>query len=328
MKVIENITITENSDNLRHCEQPCDGTNIQDLNRENPASHIYFSQRLRLHFLDWGNSNAEHVLLVHGIHDHCHAWDWTARHLCDRYHIVAPDLRGHGDSEWSKGGNYSLLDHVYDLAQLVDQQKLEPLKVISHSLGGTIAALLAGSYPDLIEKLVIVEGVGLYPMRGYFAPEHRIKEWVRSNLSLAGRIPRRYGTLEEAVNRMQQQNPHLDEAQARHLTIHGTHQNEDGSFMWKFDNYTRLSSPYDIAQDDIRAVWECIKCPVLIINSDRGYPHRIGQDDTLQHFNDVHLEVIDNASHWTHHDQLRHFLRLVDEFLVAPANNRAQASSG
>ena len=290
-------------------------TSSVDLQRENPASHIYFSQRLRLHFLDWGNPNAPHVLLVHGIHDQCHAWDWTARHLCDRYHVIAPDLRGHGDSEWSKGGNYALLDHVYDLAQLVHQQKLKPLTIIAHSLGGTIAALFAGSHADAVERLIIIEGVGLYPMRGHAAPEHRIKEWVRSNLSLAGRVPRRYSTLDEAAQRMQQQNPHLDESQARHLTIHGTHQNEDGSYMWKFDNYTRLSSPYDITQDDMRAIWECISCPVMIINSERGYPHRIGQDGTLDHFQNVSLKVIGNASHWTHHDQLNEFLGLVDDFL-------------
>ena len=286
-----------------------------EVSRENPASHIYFSQRLRLHFLDWGNHHASHVVLVHGIHDQCHAWDWTARHLCDRFHVVAPDLRGHGDSEWSKGGNYSLLDHVYDLAQLVHQQKLEPLTLISHSLGGTIASLFAGSYPDLVERLVIVEGVGLYPIQVSRAPEVRIKEWVRTNLSLAGRIPRRYNTMTEAANRMREQNPHLDEDQAKHLTIHGTHQNEDGSFMWKFDNYTRLFTPYDIPQEDMRSIWECISCPVLIVNSDRGYPHRIGQDDTLRHFRNVETRQIKNASHWTHHDQLQEFLDLVDTFM-------------
>ena len=63
-----------------------------------PTSHIYFSQRLRLHYLDWGNSEAPPLLLVHGHRDHCHNWDWVAEALRDEYHIVAPDFRGHGDS--------------------------------------------------------------------------------------------------------------------------------------------------------------------------------------------------------------------------------------
>ena len=60
-----------------------------------PASQTYYSQRLRLHYLDWGNPTKPTVLLVHGIQDHCHNWDWTAEDL----KTVTPDLRGHGDSE-------------------------------------------------------------------------------------------------------------------------------------------------------------------------------------------------------------------------------------
>ncbi|MCY4656415.1 MAG: alpha/beta hydrolase, partial [Gammaproteobacteria bacterium] len=73
----------------------------------------------------------------------------------------------------------------------------------------------------------------------------------------------------------------------------------------------------DITQEDMRSIWECISCPVLIINSERGYPHRIGQDDTLQHFKNVETVNVPEASHWTHHDQLDTFLRLADDFLAS-----------
>src|SRR5580692_2693484 len=65
-----------------------------------PTSRVYFSQRLRLHYVDWGNPSAPPLLLVHGGRDHCRNWDWVAAELSDRYHIIAPDLRGHGDSAW------------------------------------------------------------------------------------------------------------------------------------------------------------------------------------------------------------------------------------
>ncbi|MGA3002432.1 MAG: alpha/beta fold hydrolase, partial [Acetobacteraceae bacterium] len=66
-----------------------------------PTSRIYFSQRLRLHYVDWGNPDAPPLLLVHGGRDHCRNWDWVATALQDEYHVIAPDLRGHGDSQWS-----------------------------------------------------------------------------------------------------------------------------------------------------------------------------------------------------------------------------------
>src|SRR5947209_18151539 len=72
-----------------------------------PTSHTYFSQRLRLHYVDWGNPAKPPLLLVHGGRDHCRNWDWVAGALHQDWHVLAPDLRGHGDSQWSPDGNRS-----------------------------------------------------------------------------------------------------------------------------------------------------------------------------------------------------------------------------
>ena len=284
------------------------------MDDENPTSHSYFSDRLRLHYLDWGNDEAPPLLLVHGIHDHCHSWDWMAQSLRERFHVLAPDLRGHGDSDWSRGSSYSYLEYVQDVAQLVRQRRLAPVTLVSHSLGGTIASIYAGAFPDAVTRLVIIEGVGLYP-RPAASPQARLRQWVDANHALAGRRPRRYPLLEDAFRRMQDTNPHLSPEQARHLTTHGANQNEDGTYTWKFDNYTRTPRPYDIPNEDIAALWRCIECPVLIVNSRHGYPHRIGQDGTAAHFRNATLREVRDAGHWTHHDQLLACLAAIGEFL-------------
>ena len=61
-----------------------------------PASSYYVSQRLRLHYVDWGNEEAPPLLLIHGNKDHARSWDWVARELREEYHVIAPDLRGMG----------------------------------------------------------------------------------------------------------------------------------------------------------------------------------------------------------------------------------------
>ena len=79
-----------------------------------PTSRTFISQRLRLHYVDWGNDGAPPLILVHGGLDHCRSWDWVARRLSPRWHVIAPDLRGHGDSETPRnfniapGGEYLL----------------------------------------------------------------------------------------------------------------------------------------------------------------------------------------------------------------------------
>ena len=67
----------------------------------------------------------------------------------------------------------------------------------------------------------------------------RMDEWIREQRGLAGRMPRRYASIEDAFHRMQEENPHLSAEQARHLTAQGVNQNEDGTYSWKFDNYVR-----------------------------------------------------------------------------------------
>ncbi len=128
-----------------------------------PTSHTYFSQRLRLHCVDWGNPGKPPLLLIHGGRDHCRNWDWTAVALRDDWHVIAPDLRGHGDSQWSPDGSYTMAGYIYDLAQLVHQQRLAPVTIIAHSLGGNIALRYAGIYPEAVAKLAAIEGLGPPP---------------------------------------------------------------------------------------------------------------------------------------------------------------------
>src|SRR4051812_8472125 len=89
-----------------------------------PTSQTYVSQRLRLHYADWGNPSAPPLILLHGGRDHCRNWDWVAQDLRRDFHIIAPDLRGHGDSAYSPSGDYTMPAYVYDLAQLIHQQRL------------------------------------------------------------------------------------------------------------------------------------------------------------------------------------------------------------
>src|ERR1700759_5795110 len=77
-----------------------------------PTSWVYFSQRLRLHYVDWGNPEAPPLILLHGGRDHCRNWDWVASDLRRGYHVIAPDLRGHGDSAWSASRRYTLANYI------------------------------------------------------------------------------------------------------------------------------------------------------------------------------------------------------------------------
>lgn len=170
-----------------------------------PTSHTYFSQRLRLHYLDWGNPDRPPLLLLHGSRDHAHNWDWVARRLQDRYHLIAPDLRGHGDSQWSLGSTYAPAELMSDVAQLVHQKRIAPVRVIGHSLGAIVGLRYAGTFPEEVMRLVVVDGTGDMAVHAAGRPStpERMRRWVEAQRSLAGRLPRHYESLEEAFGRLQ-----------------------------------------------------------------------------------------------------------------------------
>jgi pimeloyl-ACP methyl ester carboxylesterase len=285
-----------------------------------PASHSYVSQRLRLHYVDWGNESAPPLLLVHGHRDHCRNWDWVAEALRDRYHIIAPDLRGHGDSQWMVGGHYGLVDYVYDIAQLIHQRGLAPLRIVAHSLGGHVALQYAGVFPDNVLKLVSIEGWGPPPAmlqrRAALPAQVRMQRWVDDLRDLAARQPRRYANLDEATARMQEANPNLSAEQARHLTVHGMNQNEDGTYGWKFDNYVRATSPYFFNIDEMYGLWSQIKCPTLLVRGTQSWAGDPSQDGRIKHFQNARVVSLEKAGHWVHHDQLPGFLAAVTDFLA------------
>ncbi|GAK45528.1 alpha/beta hydrolase fold protein [Tepidicaulis marinus] len=284
-----------------------------------PTSHTYFSQRLRLHYVDWGNEGAPPLLLVHGGRDHCRNWDWVAEALRKDYHIIAPDLRGHGDSQWMVGGTYDPMDFVYDIAQLIHQKNLAPLRIIAHSFGGNLCLRYAGLYPENVSKLIAIEGLGPSPKmlaeRSKTPRDERLRKWVEEIRGLSSRLPRRYASIEEAFKRMQGENPHLSPERARHLTVHGVSQNEDGTYSWKFDNYVRAFSPNGFSPKEAEQLWARITCPALLVRGTESWASDPEKDGRAAHFQNAKVVNVEGAGHWVHHDRLEEFLGLAEDFL-------------
>ena len=284
-----------------------------------PASHSFISQRLRLHYVDWGNPDAPTLILQHGGRDHCRSWDWVAEELRHDWHVIAPDLRGHGDSAWSPDGNYAMDAFVYDFAQLVHTLGHEQVTIIAHSLGGAITSRYAGLYPEKVRKYVNIEGLGsggdiqhpplLHPVGD------RLRKWISEKRGAAGRLPKRYPSLEAAYTRMKEENSFLTDAQARHLTINGASRNEDGSWSWKFDNYLNVWSATDILFADKVQLWEAITCPVLLMWGLDSFAKSPASDGRMGHFRDARLIEYEDAGHWLHHDQFDRFMADVRAFL-------------
>ncbi len=282
-----------------------------------PTSHSYFSQRLRMHYVDWGNPDAPPLILLHGGRDHCRNWDWIASDFRDDYHVICPDLRGHGDSAWCAAGQYTMANYIYDLAQLIHQQRLAPVSIIAHSLGGNVAVRYAGILPDTVSRLVAIEGLGPGPGMGKPRPpiDECMRSWIEKTRANAGRNHRRYPSLNAARARMREANKHLSDEQVSHLTEHGVNQNEDGTYSWKFDPYVRVWPPYDMTREEIAELWSKVAAPTLLVYGKESWARDPAEDGRLQYFRNARVLGVPDAGHWVHHDQRSLFTDEVRRFL-------------
>jgi pimeloyl-ACP methyl ester carboxylesterase len=103
--------------------------------------------------------DSDPILAIHGITANCRCWDRIAETMCPEFSIMAMDLRGRGFSDRPDQG-YALEYHLKDILCIMEELKLDRIKVMGHSLGAFITLGFAALHPDRVEKAVLVDGAG------------------------------------------------------------------------------------------------------------------------------------------------------------------------
>ena len=286
-----------------------------DIASDAPQSRYFESHGLKLHFTDWGNASAPPLFLIHGGADHSRSWDYLAQALRADFHVIAPDLRGHGDSGWASGSSYNLVDHVYDLTVLIKSERLDKVAIVGHSMGGMVSLTYAGAFPDRVSKLVVLDGVTNFPARRPKPADVRISDWAGDLDKLSQRKIHRYPSVVDGAERMRGRNPRLTSEQALHLASHGMKQNADGTYSWKFDPYLRARAPYRLSLEDNFELWSRITCPTLLVAASESFLPDPEKAQVMQHFKHAELAKIAGAGHWLQHDKPDEVLALIRKFL-------------
>ncbi|MDH7638677.1 alpha/beta fold hydrolase [Sphingomonas oryzagri] len=279
-----------------------------------PVSREFRSRRLRLHYLEWGNDDAPTIILVHGGNDHARSWDFVADRLRGDYRIFAPDLRGHGDSDWSPDGHYSLTANAIDLAELIRHERLAPATIVAHSYGAMTALHHAALFPEQVARLVAIEGIVTRSQTDETVRD-RIRTHYDRQRAFIDKTAPRYATIEDAAARMKVTNPRLSAEMAHHLALHGTRPGADGGHSWKFDPLVRLRTPIDLSPEEEFGLYAQIACPVLMLQGDES-TFRIGPDDPRAGaIPDGRLVTLEGAGHWVQHDRLDGVVEAIRGFL-------------
>ncbi|MBT3363981.1 MAG: alpha/beta hydrolase [Chloroflexi bacterium] len=242
---------------------------------------------LKLHYLDWGNTKEQTMLLLHGFIAHAHSWDGFAAKMQDKYHVIALDQRGHGDSEWSKDGAYASEDFGDDLAIFVDTLGIEKPVVIGHSMGGRNVIIYAGRNPGKVDKLVAVDS----RLRSDPINAMAIQLMAQSILS-------HLKSMDEGIEALIKFSPSIPRELAEDLVLHGVRKLPDGGYLPKFDLTMKDQAVSKLLVSDLWPYLKKITCPTLIM---RGVNSPIMPKDLAEQMTEAlpngQLVEIENAGH-------------------------------
>lgn len=233
---------------------------------------------LRLHWLEFGGTGRP-VVCIHGVTGNAWTWSGVAPRLTRAGRVIALDLRGHGDSQWSATHAYSTADNASDLATLVDHMGFREVDVIGSSWGALIGLNFAFQNPSLVRRL------GLIDIEPSFEEDETD-------------IPQRsasYASHTEIVTAERQLNPHAPEFMIQARASMGTCSGEGGRFMRKHDPFFLEQWPF--RSDDWWEELRELEMPVLVVHADQSWVRREIVEKMAQEIPDSQVAYFQACGH-------------------------------
>ena len=283
---------------------------------------------LRYHVRSWGHANAPKLFMLHGWMDVGASFQFLVDALRRDWHVLAPDWRGFGESEWCEDG-YWFADYMADLDALLNHfVGDEPARLVGHSLGGNVVMLYAGARPLRVSHVVSLEGFGIPAEAPERAPA-KMAKWLDALKEPSAFRP--YADLAAVADQLQKKNPRLARDKAEFLAGHWAKAQPDGSARLDSDPRHKLPTPTVYRLEDAVALWKQITAPVLWVAAAESFiPKWLGvppdgEDTTdplasirarLAHVQQGRLVSIDAAGHMLHLDRPEAVAAAIEPFLA------------
>lgn len=275
-----------------------------------PESGHQVVDGFRLHYLDWGPGSRGPILFLHGGGLNAHTWDAVALMLHGRHRCVALDQRGHGDSEWSPGLDYSMAGHLRDIEGFVAQMGLRHPVLVGQSMGGINSINYAGRHSADMAGLVVIDvGPEIIPAGGA-----RIRDFIAAP---------QLDSPDDFLKRAMEFNPLRDPRILRRSLYYNLRQLANGKWTWKHDTRRVADAPTeDMAAVQARRaeeLWKAvpqIKCPTLVV---RGVLSDVISDEQAEKFVSAlpngRLVRVEKAGHNVQGDNPAGLLAVLQPFL-------------
>lgn len=281
---------------------------------------------MKYHVRSWGDEAAPKLFLVHGWQDNSASFQFFVDALRHPWHVLAPDWRGSGLSQWAESGSYWFSDFLADLSRLVDEfQPDSPVNLLGHSMGFNVASIFAGVRPHRVRRLINVECHGFRVTR----PDDvrlRYAEWLEK---LPERPPvRSYASFEELEAQVRKGNPRLSAERVAFIARHMAKPGPDGRIVLLTDPGQKSPANKMIylglmRNEEAMACWRHVSAPVLWIHgaaSDTSEVIGTSAEEVAARkacFRDLEEVLMPGSGHMIHQEVPEELAPAVEQFLLA-----------
>ena len=270
---------------------------------------------LKLAARAWGPADGRPVLCFHGWLDNAATFDALAPRL-HGLRLVCLDMAGHGWSEHRHlSASYDFIYWVPEALAAAEALGWERFSVLAHSLGASVGLCLAGTVPERVERLALIDGLGPLVDAPEEAPQ-RLARAIAARRRMLAKAPPSYATVEDAAEHKQRAMPGLSLASARLLTKRGLRRRAGGDHVWRHDPRLRGHSMLRLTEEQVQSFMRRVSCPVLVVRPRGGWPVEQAQVQArLDCLRSVELIEVDGGHH-VHLDNPGALREQVQDFLA------------
>jgi pimeloyl-ACP methyl ester carboxylesterase len=238
------------------------------------------------------------LVILHGLFGSADNWYTVSKELEKEFTMYLLDQRNHGDSPHSEEWNYAVM--AEDLLELLNEENLDKVFIVGHSMGGKVAMTFAVKYPELVKRLIVADiSPGYYPLHH----ESIIDGLQAINLSKIQSRKIADGALAE----------HIPDLGIRQFLLKSLGRNSDG-FYWKINLPVIVKHIEEVGK--ALAVGGIYEGRTLFLAGEKSnYIQEKDMESILAHFPAYEYHQIANAGHWLHADQPQAVVAEIRKFL-------------
>lgn len=245
---------------------------------------------------EWGDNTQPTIVCLHGWLDNSATFHRLAPLLAKKYHLLLVDLPGHGMSQpLADGAHYYIWQNIETLFELLAVMDLKQVHLLGHSMGGVVASLFSGTFPDKVLSLVLLDSLGPMTSEPKQTPQQLAKA-IMDSQRVASSL-RIFGSINDALLARKKTSPGMDDESLKPI-VERNLKAVAGGYCWRTDGRLRHTSKVRLSEEQVVAFLAAITAPVLVIMAEQGIIPKVWVEKRMESITGAKLVYLPGHHHF------------------------------